>query len=590
MKLRPFPVGTVTLIVSVLIMAFAAGAAAQSVVPMAENLIKKAGPNGMVPVIVQLKVPRIQYLTADCIRNTSRSMDPREKQASFDSDLRLESAIRTVGDEVLFELKKSGYVLNHTFSTIPFLALQADSETLAALCDLPQVMGIAEDRLVRIPEFRKVDADHEEADSPMMTDAVKLVRADSAWAAGYTGDGQFVAVLDSGILRSHEAFAGKTIVEQCYSLKADCANGQIAMSGPGSAGLYDSRYYGYDHGTHVSGIAVGNNGGSFRGIAPDANLIFIKVFSCFTAAECGSNEPCVMSYNSDQLKGLEFVFSKRNQLRISSVNLSLGGGEYSSAAACDLDNPAMKIAIDNLRAAGIATVISAGNEALCNGISAPACISSAISVGATTKQDSESSFSNFHQDLLDFFAPGQSIRSATGDDNSSYQYWGGTSMSAPMLAGAFAIFRQFSRDVLMEDLMMALEYSGKPVITKCNTGVEKPRINVGDALMSLMKIAPPVNIQGSQSSNQSMFQREYINTLTWEANPLNDEKNVVIYRIYLVEGDVMTSIGEVDAATFTYNHRRVGKRVAMTYALTSVDGEGEESGPSLFDLEFGVEQ
>lgn len=589
MKLSPYPGRTVMLIISILIMTFSAGAAVQAV-PMAEDLIQKAGPDGMVPVIVQLKVPQIQYLTADCIRNTSRSMEPREKQASFDADLRLESAIRAVSDEVLFELRESGFVLNHTFSTLPVLALKANAETLAALRKLPQVMDITEDRLIRIPEYRKADVDNEEADSPMMADAVRLVRADSAWAAGYTGEGQFVAVLDSGILRSHEAFTGKTIIEQCYSLKADCANGQVSMSGPGSAGLYDSRYYGHDHGTHVSGIAIGNNGGSFRGIAPDANLIFIKVFSRFSAEECGSNEPCVMSYNSDQLKGLEFVFSKRNQLRISSVNLSLGGGEYSSAAACDQDNSFMKTAIDNLKAAGIATVISAGNEALCNGISAPACISSAISVGATSKQDTEASFSNFHHELLDLFAPGQSIRSATGDDNSSYQNWGGTSMAAPMLAGAFAIFRQFSRDVLMEDLMTALEYSGKPIVTKCNTGVEKPRINVGDALMSLMKIAPPVNIQGVQASNQSMFQREYINTLTWEANPLNAEKNVVFYRIYLMDGDVMTRIGEVDAATFTYNHRRVGKRVAMTYALTSVDGEGEESGPSLFDLAFGVEQ
>jgi len=589
MKLSPYPGRTVILIVSFLIMTFSAGAAVQAV-PMAEDLIKKAGPDGMVPVIVQLKVPQIQYLTADCIRNTSLFMEHRENQASIDADLRLESAIRAVSDEVLFELRESGFVLNHTFSTLPVLALKANAETMAALRKLPQVLGITEDRLIRIPEYRKVDVDGEEADSPMMADAVRLVRADSAWAAGYTGDGQFVAVLDSGILRSHEAFTGKTIIEQCYSLRADCANGQVSMSGPGSAGLYDSRYYGHDHGTHVSGIAIGNNGGSFRGIAPDANLIFIKVFSRFSAEECGSNEPCVMSYNSDQLKGLEFVFSKRNQLRISSVNLSLGGGEYSSAAACDQDNAFMKTAIDNLKAAGIATVISAGNEALCNGISAPACISSAISVGATSKQDTEASFSNFHHELLDLFAPGQSIRSATGDSNSSYQNWGGTSMAAPMLAGAFAIFRQFSRDVFMEDLMTALEYSGKPIATKCNTGVEKPRINVGDALMSLMKIAPPVNIQGVQASNQSMFQREYINTLTWEANPLNAEKNVVFYRIYLMDGDVMTRIGEVDAATFTYNHRRVGKRVAMTYALTSVDGEGEESGPSLFDLAFGVEQ
>jgi subtilisin family serine protease len=423
-----------------------------------------------------------------------------------------------------------------------------------------------------------------------MADAVELVRADSAWAAGYTGAGEYVAIMDSGVRRSHEAFQGKTIVEQCYSLKADCPNGQREMSGPGAARMYGPQYYGYDHGTHVSGIATGNNGGSFKGIAPDANLIHVQVFSRFSAEECNSNEPCVMSYNSDQLKGLEFIFSRRNQLRIAVVSMSLGGGEYSNAAACDMDNPNLKRAIDNLRAAGIPTVISAGNESFCNALSAPACISSAISIGATTKADQEASFSNFHPQMLDFFAPGQSIRSATGGSDSSYQYWGGTSMAAPMVAGGFAIFRQYSRQVPVHELLTALEYSGRSVLTKCQTGVEKPRINVGEALMSLMSIAPPVNIGGEQSYNQSMLHTEYINTLTWEANPLNNDKNVVAYRIYRMEDNEMIRLAEVDAATFSYRHRRVAKRTEVRYAFTSMDGEGEESGPSIFVLKFGVEQ
>lgn len=554
------------------------------------DLMQKVRDRGYIPVIVQMQVPHIETLTADCIRYSGPDTDLREPQKSMEADLRLEAAIRNVAEEVLAALAGSEYEIHHTYSTLPLLALHVTPQSLGQLQASPQVVRIAEDRLTRIPEYRVTAPSSPETSSPMMAEAVELIRADSAWLAGYTGAGQYVAVLDSGIRRAHEAFTGKVVVEQCYSLKGNCPNGENSMSGPGAARMHPPQYYGYDHGTHVSGIAAGNDGGSFRGVAPDANLINIQVFSRFSADECNSNEPCVMSYNSDQVKALEFVFSKRNQLRIASVNMSLGGGEYDSAVECDMDNPYVKQAIDNLRAAGIPTVISSGNEALCNGISAPACVSSAISVGATTKGDQEASFSNFHPQLLDFFAPGQSIRSATGGSNSSYQYWGGTSMAAPMLAGGFALFRQYSRDVPLDELLTALHYSGQGVLTKCQTGVEKPRINVGEALMSLMSIAPPVNIQGSQSNNQSLMQTEYINTLTWEANPLNNDKNVVAYRVYQMVDEDKVLLAEVDGATFAFQHRRVGKRNEMRYAFTSLDGEGEESGPSVFVLKFGVEQ
>ncbi|HDP95602.1 MAG TPA: hypothetical protein ENN40_09615 [Candidatus Aminicenantes bacterium] len=586
---KRFPGRGIVTILTVLIMCFSLNAVEKAGV-LDDNLLNKAHQNGFVPVILSLRVPGIEYLTADCIRYSRRKMDPGDFHRSMEADLRLETAIRNVSEEILFHLGSSDWEIHHTFSTLPVLALRVNAETLEQLAQLHQVAAITEDRLMRIPEYQANASLPQEASSPQMADAVELVRADSAWASGYTGAGEYVAILDSGIRRSHEAFQGKAVVEQCYSLKADCPNGQREMSGPGAAHMYAPQYYGYDHGTHVSGIATGNNGGSFRGIAPDANLIHIQVFSRFSAAECNSSEPCVMSYNSDQLKALEFVFSRRNQLRIAAVSMSLGGGEYDNAAACDIDNPNVKHAIDNLRAAGIPTVISAGNDSLCNGLSAPACISSAIAIGATTKNDQEASFSNFHPQMLDFFAPGQSIRSATGGSNSSYQYWGGTSMAAPMVAGGFAIFRQYSREVPVHELVTALEYSGRSVVTKCQTGVEKPRINVGEALMSLMSIAPPVNIQGSQSFNQSMLHTEYINTLTWNANPLNDDKNVVAYRVYQIIDNEMTHLAEVDAATFSYRHRRVAKRTEVKYAFTSVDGEGEESGPSIFVLEFGVEQ
>src|SRR2546425_7474126 len=87
--------------------------------------------------------------------------------------------------------------------------------------------------------------------------------------------------------------------------------------------------------------------------------------------------------------------------------MSLGGGLFSST--CD-DQP-YKPFIDNLRAAGIATVVASGNNGAIDRLSAPACVSTAVSVGATTKDDQVADFSNVAP-FLSLFAPGVSIISS----------------------------------------------------------------------------------------------------------------------------------------------------------------------------------
>ena len=77
--------------------------------------------------------------------------------------------------------------------------------------------------------------------------------------------------------------------------------------------------------------------------------------------------------------------------------MSLGGGQYFSH--CDADSPEVKAAIDNLRSAKIATVVSSGNDAYTDSLSHPAFISTAVSVGSTNdgdlaSADTVSGFSN----------------------------------------------------------------------------------------------------------------------------------------------------------------------------------------------------
>ena len=89
---------------------------------------------------------------------------------------------------------------------------------------------------------------------------------------------------------------------------------------------------------------------------------------------------------SDVLRGMERVYALRGSYNIAAVNMSLGT-EDTYSSSCDRSIPAIKAMIDQLKAAGIATVISSGNDGVSNGLSMPACISSAVSVGSVSDRN-----------------------------------------------------------------------------------------------------------------------------------------------------------------------------------------------------------
>ena len=291
---------------------------------------------------------------------------------------------------------------------------------LEALADNPLVVSAQED----VPD-------------PLLLDgSIPLIGADNAWASGFTGSGQHVAILDTGVDSSHEFLAGKVVAEACFSTtdagsssSTLCPGGAESETGVGAAVNCSIAITGCDHGTHVAGIAAGS-GVTFSGVAKGADIIAVQVFSRFDdEGTCGvGNSPCVLSWTSDQIAGLDGVYSQSGTHAIASANMSLGGGTYS--ANCDSDM--RKTYVDQLRSAGIATVISSGNSGYMSAMGAPACISTAISVGSTTSSDTVSSFSNIAS-FISLLAPGSSIYSSVPGD--AYSSKSGTSMAAPHVTG-----------------------------------------------------------------------------------------------------------------------------------------------------------
>lgn len=421
----------------------------------------KAQQQGMVRIIVGVKA----------------NHQPEGELASLQAVEEQRAAIAQAQQSFLEHLASYNPDTVKRFETIPFLALEVDQAMLERIRDFEEIVSIEEDALMK----------------PTLAESAQIIGATAAWARGFSGSGQTIAILDTGVDKAHFFLTGKVVSEACYSTNSSvfnsnsvCPNGATETTAIGSGINCSSNIRGCDHGTHVAGIAAGR-GSSFSGIARDANLISIQVFSRFNSnSDCDGAAPCVLSYVSDQVKGLERVYALRNSFNIAAVNMSLGGGRFVSQ--CDADHPATTAAINNLRSVGIATVIASGNDGFTNAVGAPACISSAISVGSTNDGgaagdiDTISNFSN-SATFLNLLAPGNSINSSV--PNNRFLNFSGTSMAAPHAAGAFAVLRSAAPNTSVTQILSALTSTGKSV-TDARNGIVKPRIRIDASLDALL--------------------------------------------------------------------------------------------------------
>lgn len=90
----------------------------------------------------------------------------------------------------------------------------------------------------------------------------------------------------------------------------------------------------------------------------------------------------------------------------------------------------------------------------------------------------------------------------------------------------------------------------------------------------LRNIYAPLNIMGQKVSNRSLSQIEYINFLTWQENPNNE--NITKYRIYQVGGVNQVLLAELNSSTFRYFHRNVIKNRSYNYQIRAVSSDNRE--------------
>jgi subtilisin family serine protease len=247
-----------------------------------------------------------------------------------------------------------------------------------------------------------------------------------------TGLGVTAYIIDTGIDMGHSEFGGRATFG--FDAFSDGQNGNDCNG----------------HGTHVAGTV----GGAKYGIAKGVSLVAVRVLDCGGSGSW-----------SGVVAGIDWAAANHVAGVPATANMSLGGG-----ASTTVDD-----AVKRLIADGVATAVAAGNgnfagiaQNACN--YSPARVPEAITIGATTKTDAKSSYSNYGS-CVDFFAPGSGITSAwIGAGTSETSTISGTSMASPHVAGVAALYLQtnpLATPLQVRDALFAATTKG--VVTSSKT-------------------------------------------------------------------------------------------------------------------------
>lgn len=396
---------------------------------------------------------------------------------------------------------------------------------------------------------------------------IRRINADEVWALGYTGQGVVVGGQDTGydwqhpaIKQAYRGWNGSTAnhnynwhdaIRAISPLHGD----SVITPSLNPCGL-DSKVPcdDHNHGTHTMGTMVGDDGmGNQIGVAPSARWIaarnmergygspatYIECFEWFLAPTDLNDR------NPDPSKAPHVI------------NNSWGCPEIEG---CNASNWAlMETAINNLRAAGVVVVQSAGNSgSSCGSVdNAAAIFEGAFSVGASQPSDTIAGFSSRGNVTVDgsgrlkpnVVAPGVSVRSAVR--NGGYQSWNGTSMAGPHVAGVVALMISANPDLAgqVEKIEAIIEQTAKPMLSNqsCGgrSGSEIPNNTYGygriDALAAVEKALELTTDVDSISKNAGV--KVYPNPAREEATlQLTGLYGEVIFSLFNATGQLVQNL------------------------------------------------
>ena len=511
---------------------------------------------------------------------------------------------------VLSSLTSSEFSLRHRFEHQAGFSCEVTTEGLAKLLANPAVVSVEPVRTMYLH----------------LAQGIPLMNA-STVRATFNGQGIAIAIVDTGVDYTHLRLGGGGFPNSKVIGGYDIVNGDSDPMPSSQA-----------HGTCCAGIAAGSwngvaTGDYIGGVAYNAKIYALKV------SDTGS------IYDDDIIQAWNWCLAHKdgdpaNPIKV--VSNSFGGGRYYSAAAAEADNPALAAAVNNLVAAGITVLASAGNDGFCDSMAAPAAFSNVISVGAVydaavgsfswcvdqhtcaTKHKTSGCSTGYYADdtaaadkvavysdsanFLTVLAPSNNVYttdiagSAGYSSGDYYSAFGGTSAACPYAAGAVACIQSaaFARTgnyLTPAQVKTLLTTYGDPV-TDTKVAITKPRINLGQVVSNIADtLAPKPDPAEWQLEPNATGQ----NTITMQAKTATDISGVEYYFRCVdnnsfssgwQDSSAYTSTGLQAGTTYTYqvrardkssNHNQTGyssSKSATTTPLPPPSAPGSISYPS----------
>lgn len=268
-------------------------------------------------------------------------------------------------------------------------------------------------------------------------------KAIDAWDHTRTDSAVTIAVLDTGCDLSHEDLSARIDIENAYD-----ATTRIPLSS-----LQNGDANG--HGTQVAGIiaAQADNAIGIAGISYNANILPIKVFD--------ENSQCTTADLLAAYDYLEGLIESGQVTDLKAINLSIG--YY--AETLDEADEALRTAIATMRAEHNVLTVCAGGNGDASGKPRtaecyPADFEGAISVTALDESGANASFADYNA-AKDISAPGVNI--LTTDVGNSYAKVTGSSMAAPIVAGAAALLWSADPSLSASQIEAALTTTAAPI-------------------------------------------------------------------------------------------------------------------------------
>ncbi len=281
-----------------------------------------------------------------------------------------------------------------------------------------------------------------------MKEVRKIIHCNEVHQHGFLGNNIGVAILDTGC-SNHIDLQHCIIARKSFTQNEQKVRNIISVKNHIQTEAYDNN----GHGTHVAGIIAGSgkaSKGKYMGIAPMAKLVICQVLY-----ENGGGS--IHNF----IRALEWIKNVRGQYNIRIINISVGGQVGSSQREDELIS-----SVENLWHEGMAVVVAAGNNGPTPGtITMPGSSKKVITVGSYEERlhriEPYSGRGPTKQCIMkpEILAPGKNIISCSKER--SYKTLSGTSMAAPVVSGALALYLDKYPKATPKEMKYALYRSAK---------------------------------------------------------------------------------------------------------------------------------